>query len=342
MTDVPSLSAFAAYKLRIKRRRYLWRSFRARHQLTKAVDRTDLIAPDMVLAVTTLRNEALRLPFFLQFYRERGVGHFLIVDNGSDDGSFEFLSEQPDVSVWRTNASYRASRFGVDWMTWLQIRYAHGHWCLIVDADELLVYAQDDKMDIPALTQALDAQGRQAFGALMLDLYPKDALGAQSYIAGQDPREVLGWFDPDGYRSTRQMPLGNLWVQGGARERVFFDDNPEKSPTLNKLPLVKWHRKYAYVNSSHSILPRTLNYAYDGPKGTQPSGALLHTKFLPEIVSKSETEKHRQEHFNAPEAFDPYYDQLISAPTLWHAGSRAYEGPAQLEALGLIHAGDLV
>lgn len=339
MTDAHPISAFAAYKLRVKRRRYLWRSFRSRHQLTKVADRTDQIKAGDVIAITTLRNEILRMPFFLKFYRERGVKHFLIVDNGSDDGSAELLAEQPDVSVWHTDASYHASRFGVDWMTWLQLRYGHDRWCLTVDADELLVYPQDDHLDIPALAAQLESHGQRAFGALMLDLYPKDALGAQSYHPEQDPREVLQWFDPEGYRSSRQVPLGNLWVQGGVRERVFFAETPERSPTLNKLPLVKWNRRFAYVNSCHSILPPRLNYAYDGPGGTQPSGALLHTKFLPEIVSKSETEKQRGEHFNAPADFDDYYDQLMAAPCLWHDGSCQYEGPKQLETLGLINAG---
>ncbi len=339
MIDAPPISALAAYKLRLKRRRYLWRSFRSRHQLQRVHDRTDSLTDRTVIAVTTLRNEILRLPYFLKFYRARGIGHFLIVDNGSDDGSLEYLSEQPDVSLWRTEASYRNARFGLDWMTWLQIRYAHGRWCLMVDADELLVFAQDDRLDIPALTAQLEARGQTAFGALMLDLYPKEALGAQTYQSGQDPREVLQWFDPEGYRRVRQNPLGNLWVQGGARERAFFEQAPERSPTLNKIPLVKWNRRFAYVNSCHSILPRELNFAYDGPGGDQPSGALLHTKFLPEIVSKSETEKQRGEHFNDPAAFDHYYDTLTSAPCLYHDGSCQYEGPQQLESLGLLTSG---
>ena len=82
----------------------------------------------------------IRLPHFLDYYRRLGVDHFLFVDNGSDDGTAEYLAAQPDVSLWATNHSYRLARFGVDWLGWLQWRYGHGHWCLTVDADELLVY----------------------------------------------------------------------------------------------------------------------------------------------------------------------------------------------------------
>ena len=53
----------------------------------------------------------------MSHYRRLGVDHFLVIDNGSDDGSFEQLADQPDVSLWRTEARYRAARFGVDWLT---------------------------------------------------------------------------------------------------------------------------------------------------------------------------------------------------------------------------------
>ncbi len=328
------------YRLRLKRKRLLWQSFRSRHQLTVLADRTDRIGSGAILAFSTMRNEITRLPWFFQHYRGLGVGHFLIVDNGSDDGTTEYLRDQPDVSLWQTDASYRASRFGLDWLTWLQIRHGHGHWTLMVDADELLIYDRHQDHPLPDLTRLLDARGQQAFGALMLDLYPKGPLGAQDYGPETDPTNLLCWFDPGPYRVQRQQPLGNLWVQGGVRERVFFADTPDRSPTLNKIPLVRWSRSYAFVNSCHSALPRHLNFAYDGPGGAQPSGALLHTKFLPEIVDKSRVEKARKQHFHDPERFRSYYDGIIGGPDLWTPKSRRYEGEDDLVQSGLMRAID--
>lgn len=336
------LTAREAYRMRWKRRRLLWRSLRSRHQLTPILDQTDKIAAGDILAVLVLHNEAQRLPFFLSHYRRLGVSHFLVIDNASTDGSALLLSAQPDVSLWHTSRGYHAARFGLDWMTWLQMRYAHDHWCLMVDADEILIYGDHQRTDLPQLTGWLDTQGRNAFGALMLDLYPKGPLSAHSYAPGQDPTEVLQWFDAGPYRAARQMPMGNLWVQGGARERVFFGDTPRRSPTLCKLPLVKWNRRYAYANSSHSVLPPDLNNAYGGPGGDQPSGVLLHSKFLPLIVSRSAIEKKRQQHFHTPQDFAGYYDKITADPDLWHSGSVRFEGEAQLQALGLMHSGDWV
>lgn len=324
------------YRLRLKRRQLLWRSLRSRHQLRSLADRSDQINRGDLLGFVVLRNESARLPYFLDYYRALGVKHFLVVDNGSNDGSAEFLTDQPDVSLWQTRASYREARFGLNWSTWLQMRYGHGHWCLTVDADELLVYDGIEEHDLSDLTARLGQQGLPGFGAMMLDLYPRGALGDQPYAPGQDPLEVLNWFDAGPYRATRQSPMGNLWLQGGTRERVFFAARPERSPTLNKIPLVKWNRRYAYVNSTHSLLPPALNGLYEGPGGKQPAGVLLHTKFLPEIVSKSATEKQRQQHFHRPQEFDHYYDELSSAPDLWQEDAQKYRGPGRLCELGLM------
>ena len=338
--DLPPLGLTGAYKLRWKRRRMLWRALRARRQLQSVADRTADIPGQGVLVFVVLRNEITRLPYFLDYYRQLDAAHFLIVDNGSEDGSAELLAGQQDVSLWQTDASYRETRFGLDWLGWLLIRYGHGRWCLTVDTDELLVYTGMDQHGLADLTGYLDRRGQGGFGTLMLDMYPKGPLGAQAYTPGQDPCSVLQWFDAGPYRAARQQPMGNLWVQGGARERVFFPEEPERSPTLNKIPLVKWNRRYAYINSTHSLLPPRLNMLYSGPGGEMPSGVLLHTKFLPEIVSKSATEKERQQHFHTPQQFDGYYDRITSAPDLWHSGSQRYQGPAQLADLGLMQPVD--
>jgi hypothetical protein len=317
----------------------LWRAFRARRQLRLVQDHTDQIASHDILLFVVLRNEENRLPHFLEYYRALGVDHLFVVDNGSDDGTRALLKDQPNVSIWETDASYRQSRFGIDWTNYLLARFGHGHWCLTVDADELFVFPSALGARLPDLTETLDRNNRPGFGALMLDMVPQTALGDTKYQPGDDPIETLAFFDPGPYRGERQMPMNNMWVQGGLRERKFFNDRRRRSPTLNKIPLVKWNRRWTYVISTHSILPPKLNLLYEGPNGSTPSGALLHTKFLPEIVLKSEIEKQRGEHFTRPELFDGYYDEVSANPVLWDEICVKYDGPDQLETLGLIGIG---
>lgn len=328
-----------AYRLRWKRRRLLWRALRKRHQLQALADRSQSIRPHDILAAVTVRNEALRLPHFLDHYRRLGVSHFLFVDNGSTDGTPDLLRDQPDTSVWTTSHSYRLSRFGLDWLTWLQIRHAHNHWCLTLDADEILIYPHWDTRDLRALTSWLARQGQMSFGAMMLDLYPKGPLHQQAYHPGDDPFATLNWFDAGNHCLQVQERMHNLWIQGGVRSRMFFGDDPRRGPTLTKVPLVRWNRRYAYVNSTHAILPRHLNRIYDDRGGELTSGVLLHTKFLPVAADRAAEEKARGEHFANSALYDGYYDDLAQGPDLWCPQSTQLTGWRQLESLGLMSRG---
>ena len=189
---------FLRYRRRLIRKRLLWRAFRSRRDLVILSDRRDAIDSRTILGFATLRNEALRLPFFLEHYRKLGVGHFLLVDNGSTDGSTELLRDQTDVTLWHTTASYKASRFGMDWLNWLASRHAPGHWVVMVDADEILVYPDWERRRLPQLTAWLESQGQRMMGALMLDMYPKGPPDDQDYAPGQNPVEILHWFDAHG------------------------------------------------------------------------------------------------------------------------------------------------
>ncbi len=175
----------AAYRLRLRRRMLLARAVHKRRELTALSYRTGTIRKGAILCFATLRDEALRLPHFLDHHRRLGVQHFLIVDNVSTDGTVALLRDAPDVSLWTTSASYRASRFGMDWVTWLMMRFGHGHWCLALDADETLIYPHWETRDLHALTHWLDRQGLPAMPAMMLDLYPKGPVSQHPYSPGR-------------------------------------------------------------------------------------------------------------------------------------------------------------
>lgn len=328
------------YRLRMLRRRHQLRGFLHRRELTPISDRTDRIAASDSLVFSTIRNERIRLPWFLDYYRAMGVGHFLIVDNGSDDGSTDYLRAQPDVSVWFTRTSYRAANFGVSWLNHLLRRHGTGHWVLVVDPDEFFVYPYCDVRPLRALTDWLDGQGVPSFPAMLLDLYPRGPIGAVPYEEGGDPLEIACWFDSGNYVIRRNQKLHDLWIQGGPRARAFFADDPASAPALNKIPLVRWRRGYVYVSSTHALLPRRLNHVYEEWGGEMVSGCLLHTKFLPVLTQKVSEEMQRHEHYAGSAEYAAYRRGLAEGLDLWTEQSERYLNWRQLDLLGLMSRGN--
>lgn len=334
------MNIFSKYRLRLARKRWLIRAFRKRRELRNLTDSTAGIKANDILLFSTLRNERVRLPYFLEYYRNLGVSQFLIVDNDSEDGSREYLMTQGDVSVWTTKHSYKRSRFGVDWLNYLQGKYGHGHWCLTVDPDEFLVYPFSDTRPLTALTDWLDASSIKSFSAMLLDMYPKGPFDLAQYREGQDPFQVAPWFDSGNYVMKRNARFGNLWIQGGPRMRLFFADDPERAPALNKIPLVKWDRAFAFNSSTHNLLPRGLNHVFDEWGGEKASGVLLHAKFLDTFSRKAEEELERHQHYANSHEYKAYAEVVGKQPDLWCRWSEKFINWRQLEILGLMSKGN--
>lgn len=334
------VSILEAYRLRWQRKRLRLRAQWQRRQLQAISLRYDPNRADQVLLFACLRDERIRLPYFLKYYRDLGVSHFFFVDNDSQDGSLSYLAEQKDVSIWSTKASYRDARFGMDWIMALLRCYGHKRWCLTVDIDEFLVYPFCESRPLQALTDWLDTSGVRSFSAMLVDMYPKGKIQDQHYREGQDPFAIAEWFDTGNYIVSRNPGLGNLWIQGGPRARSYFANQPKAAPALNKIPLVKWDRSYAYVSSTHMLLPRGLNLVYEEWGGEKASGCLLHAKFLDTFGAKAQEELARGEHYADSREYKAYLEGLEAQPELWCKLSEKYINWRQLEILGLMSKGN--
>ncbi len=326
--------------MRLRRKRRLVRCVRKRRELRAVSNNTAQIQRGDVLLMSVVRNEKIRLPFFLDYYRNLGINHFLFVDNDSDDGTCAFLEAQPDVSVWQAEASYKRASFGLDWSNYLLRKYAPDHWVLTVDPDEFFIYPFCDTRPIRALTDWLDGCAVRSFGTMLIDMYPQGPVDEAPYQEGQDPFEIANWFDSGNYMITRNPDYGNLWIQGGPRARVFFQDNPSKAPALNKIPLVKWDKRYVYVSSTHSLLPRGLNQVYDEWGGEKASGALLHAKLINTLGDKAREELQRGQHYRGSGEYRAYAQRLEGKPVFWCDWSEKYINWRQLEILGLMSKGN--
>ncbi|WP_153772200.1 glycosyltransferase family 2 protein [Labrenzia sp. CE80] len=309
----------------------------ARGQLQSVYNRTKAIRDSDVLLVCCLRNERHRVSYFYEYYRSLGVDHFLFVDNGSSDGFQEWAHQHADVSVWKTEASYKNSNFGVEWCNYLLSRYGTGHLCLTVDPDEFLVYPHCETRSLAALGEHLKDSRKQSLSVLMLDMYSEGALEGANLEDGMNPFEVCRYFDRDGY-VQRKNHLQGVFVQGGPRMRIHNREKPEISPALNKVPLVWWQRHFRYVSSTHNMEPLLLNRP--NAKGSiSLTGCLLHFKFVAALREKILEEKSRKQHYQAGREYEKYDEN--KGLTFFDLGiSVEYQSPQQLVSLGLMTHGE--
>ena len=118
---------------------------------------------DEIRAFMTVRDEMLRLPQNLNHHRSIGVTRFFVVDNGSTDGSREFLLAQPDCHLFLTHNSYAESRYGLEWQHAVLDEYGTNHWCLIIDADEWFIYPGYERKPLPDLAAYWTAATPKAY-----------------------------------------------------------------------------------------------------------------------------------------------------------------------------------
>jgi glycosyltransferase involved in cell wall biosynthesis len=272
--------------------------------IIKLDDREILQKTEEIRAFICVRNEILRLPWVLEYHRKIGVTRFIVLDNGSTDGSREYLLSQKDVHCFSTYNSYAKSLCGIIWINGLLDAFGIGHWCLVIDADEMLIYDSFEIQQLPYLTQKLDKLGFRAVLARVIDMYSAKSIRNTIYKKGESFLNACPYFDVATYRIIRTSYFPSIEVYGGPRERVFWatNDIDFHSPTMSAIPLIKWQDGFAYTGGRHFIHP-VMNIAIF-------AGAILHFKFFSDFYVRIEEEVARGEHFAEAREYRVYRECL--------------------------------
>ncbi|HZT27831.1 MAG TPA: glycosyltransferase family 2 protein [Pseudolabrys sp.] len=287
---------------------------------------------DEVRAFMVVRNEALRLPSTLQHHRSLGVQRFFVLDNGSTDGTLDFVANEPDTYVFKTGGSYADSHYGLTWLNALLDEFGNGHWSLVVDADEQIIYPHYETLSLPLLCRYLDIAGAQALACLLLDLYSDRPIAEAVHNPTTPLIDTCRYFDAGPYRAQRIPQCPYFEIHGGVRERIFntifADFHP---PTLSKVPLVRWRKGMRFISSTHTLTP---------VKMSGMIACLLHFKFLSDFHQRVQTEVTRNEHFAGAREYRAYQELLQRTGTIsfHNENSVRFASSAQLVALGLMRS----
>ncbi len=329
LTRTRAGSAFAASVLRQKSDKQT-KSLRPLRTLPQP-SQNDLVC------ITCLLNERARLPEFLRHYREMGISRFSLVDHNSNDGSQEYLLQQPDVELFTTDIPFPKTRFGTLLLTGLARRYGLNRWYLHADIDEHLVFDGSEQHSLHDLIPQLEAHGQRALPAMLLDMYPDGPLKQSATPDDSRLLDICPMFDGTGYVASEAAPQHRtktrvIDYQGGPRQRLFSTPDEDFHPVLAKTALVKWDR-WTVQTWSHGVYPVSRNF---GPV----RGCLLHFKLMADLQQRAAAATASQNYYRGSYEQKRYRDGITENPEIsfLYSGSRRYESSKTLVDAGLMPA----
>lgn len=278
--------------------------------------------------MTRQRDNYRYLRSFLRHYRDLGVDRFVMIDEGSTDGSLPFLAQQSDVIILSAATSFAQSCRGQNWLNAVLMELPERQKLVLVDNDEYLVFS-DGSQKLPTLFAKMARLGMDRLCTLMIDMYPAAPVSAAVFDGASDtlPWEVAPLFDSHGYDLTI-MSRGPRWT-GGVRGRLF-----DQRPTLNKYAVIFNPKAAIFDGTIHFPQPVTHN---KGPI----AGALLHFNYFSDFVEEHQRMVERGVHFQGARYYSDVLQKLGAlddAMAFDFAGepTRVYTGPAQLCEMGLM------
>lgn len=260
-----------------------------------------------VVVFASLRNEAQRLPHFLEYHRSIGVSGFVFIDNDSSDASRDVIRDQGDCTLFYTEDSYAASGCGIDWLNQVLTELARDRWILVLDLDELFFYPMVEWTSIQTLTGYLESRNANGMRAFMLDMYAPGSLKSAVYTPPEPFLGACPLYDPGGYEIAQDGFYAGMPVRGGPRRRLFWadDEAPGNPPVLGKCPLLRWSERSRLVASTHVV---------ENVRASSLTGAILHFKFFSALYEHAENEAKRGEHWEQAAQYRAYHQTLRCSP----------------------------
>ncbi len=210
-----------------------------------------------VVLLCSLRDGASYLRSFLDHHRRLGVGHFVFLDNGSEDGTREMLLRQRDVTVYISRLPYKTYKH--HFKRFLIRAHGRSRWSLLADIDEYFDFPGSSHLRLPQFCRYLEERGFDAVVAHMLDLFgSRPILDASGAGGVPEFRAEHRYYDLHEIEETDHAyafgvsnEISNPAIKclsGGIHSTVF-----KNTLLLTKHPLLKWRPPMELPRYSHDI-----------------------------------------------------------------------------------------
>ena len=293
----------------------------------RGVERLAEIRDGEVLVLGAVRDEVLRIEDFLSHHRDLGIDRFVLVDNGSTDGTAELLDSQSDVILIQTTDDYVTAGFGMRWINHLVDLLTTDNWLLFLDADEFFVFPGSEGGDIRTLTGHLERNGQDAVAAFMLDMHAESYADQVKYQAGESLLDHYPYFT-NSYQLWPMAMSPYTVVRGGFRESVMMVPFREQTKT----PLIHSKSGIRFLLSSHLTTPCVIS---------DVSAVLLHFKYVGDSIERAAKESSWTKHNYYSDQDRRQRDTLADGNFSYVTDDMVrYEGSSQLAELGLLRGHD--
>lgn len=281
------------------------------------------------IVISVVRDEHERLPEFLRHYRQGGVEKFVFIDNGSTDGTPEFLATQPDVDLYRCTRPFNWMRKH-GWISLAVTMYGRSRWYIYADGDEHIVFDGFDRgRSFADVAHLMMQHGIRRARGFLVDMYSDGPLLGSRYVRGDRLIDAYPYFDGTGYKEEAYKEI--ISRKGGPRQRAFSLADQNFRPALTKYPLFRLEGRDVFANPHH-IWPYDENFVSECYFG------ILHFKFLPDVLARINRAVKEKNYWDGSMEYRCYATVLEQHPSLsLHCEhSVRYQGAESLKDLGLI------
>lgn len=330
------------------------------------------VDPGRITLFAPVKNEMALLPAFLAHYRSLGFEQFLIFDDRSDDGTFDYLRAEPDCVVvhttktfgqelhytGRTHKNIREMRFGTFVKMAIPQHFLKGRIVAYFDADEFLLLPPG-VTHIGEVYDRIEALGSSGALASVVEFFPRSTAAFERPLPGsfEGLIEEYGWFEaeplfdplagmdangkPRFLNPSKSMRLFDSYGitpeirPEGLRQKIYMSSREKRAQTFNRSAR---HKTPILRHDDESFL-YSAHDAFVPPKGDILL-TIAHFVFTAKFAAKIEEARKWKAHAGGGRKY-LYYQELLDKmrgieDSFLSERSQRYENPQQLMDAGLM------